>query len=64
MLKQSLINRGMKETFLDTWFQRLSKIERNALLAPKSKEKNQNGIPFVMTYNKTIPNVKQIIHKH
>lgn len=54
----------MKETFLDTWFQRLSKTERNALLAPKSKEKNQNGIPFVMTYNKTIPNVKQIIYKH
>ena len=45
-------------------FQRLSKIERDALLTPKLKEKDQKIIPFVITYNKTLPNVKQIINKH
>ena len=31
-------------------FQQPSEIEKNALLAPKLKEKDQNRIPFVITY--------------
>ena len=58
------INRGFNKKFLDTEFQPLSGIERNALLAPKSKEKYQNRIPFVITYNITLPNVNQINNKH
>ena len=64
VLKESFINRGFKEKFLDTEFQRLSEIERDALLTPKSKEKDKKRIPFITTYNKTLPNVKQIIKKH
>ena len=64
MLKESFINRGFKEKFLDTEFQRLSEIETDALLTPKSKEKDQKIIPFITTYNKTLSNVKQIINKH
>ena len=64
MLKESFINRGFKEKFLDAEFQRLSEIERDALLTPKSKKKDQKRIPFITTYNKTLPNVKQIINKH
>ena len=64
MLKESFINQGFNEEFLDTEFQLLSEIERDALLAPKSKEKDQTIIPFVITYNKTLANVKQIINKH
>ena len=64
MLKKSFIYRGFNEKFLDTEFQRLSEIGRDALLAPKSKEKDQKGIHFVITYSKTLPNVKQIINKH
>ena len=56
MLKESSINRGFNEKSLDTEFQRLSEIGRNALLAPKSKEKDQNRILFVITYNETLPN--------
>ena len=64
VLKESFINRGFEEKFLDTEFQRLSEIKRDALLTPKSKEKDQKRIPFITTYNKTLPNVKQIINKH
>ena len=65
MLKESFINQGFKEKFLDTEFRRLSEIERDALLTPKSKEKDRKRIPFIATYyNKTLPNVKQIINKH
>ena len=56
MLQESFINRGFNEKFLDTEFQRLSEIERNALLASKLKEGDQNRIPFVITDNKTLPN--------
>ena len=62
MLKESFTNRGFNEKFLPTQFQELSKIESNSLLRPKSNEKNQKGIPFVLTYNKTLPNVKQTIN--
>ena len=64
VLKESFINQGFKEEFLDTEFQRLSEIERDALLTPKSKEKDQKRIPFITTYNKTLPNLKQITNKH
>ena len=64
VLKESFINRGFKEKFLDTEFQRLSEVERDALLTPKSKEKDPKIIPFITTYNKTLPNLKQIINKH
>ena len=49
VLKESFINQGFYEKFLDTEFQRLSEIERNVLLAPNSKEKDQNRIPFIIT---------------
>ena len=62
MLKESFINRGFKVKFLDTEFQRLSEIKKKTLLAPRSKEKDQNRIPFVVRYNR--PNVKQMINKH
>ena len=64
VLKESFINRGFKEKFLDTEFQRLSEIGRDALLTPKSKEKDQKRIPFITKYNKTLPILKQIVNKH
>ena len=64
VLKESFVNRGFKEKFLDTELQRLSEIERDALLTPKSKEKDHKRIHFITTYNKTLPNLKHIINKH
>ena len=36
VLRESFMNRGFNEKFLDTKFHRLSEIERNRLLAPRS----------------------------
>ena len=41
MLKESFINRGYNEKFIDTKFQRLSEIERDELLTPNAKEKDK-----------------------
>ena len=62
MLKKSFINRRFNENFFDAKFQLLSETERNALLVPKSREKNQNRISFVLMYSKTLTVVKQIIN--
>ena len=62
MLKESFINRDFNSKFLDTELKPLSEIQRDALLAPKSIEKDKRT-PFVITYDKTLPNVKQIINK-
>ena len=43
VLKELFINWSFKEKFLDTEFQRLSKIERDALLTPKSKETSKKN---------------------
>ena len=59
-----IYSRGFNQKFLDTVFQRLSEIERNALLALKSKEKYRHRILFVVTCKKTLPNAEQIIDKH
>ena len=64
VLKESFINLGFNEKFLDTEFQRISEIERDALLTLKSKEKDQKRIPFIIAYNKTFQNIKQILNKH
>ena len=63
MLKGSCINGGLNEKCLHTEFQQLSEIERNALLAPKSKGKDQDRIPFVSTYNR-LQTVKHNSHRH
>ena len=47
VLKESFRNVAFNEKILDTELQRLSEIEGNALLAPKSKEKDQNRILFL-----------------
>ena len=64
VLNESFINRGFNEKFLDTEFQQLSDIERGALLTHQSRKKKSKRIPFVITYNKKLPNVKQKINKH
>ena len=54
VLKELYTNGGFNEKFLVTEFQRLSEIEKSALLTPKLKERDQNRIPFVLTCYKTL----------
>ena len=48
---------------IDAEFQRLPIIKKNPSLVPKLKEKEQNRIYFLLTYE-TLWNVKQIINEH
>ena len=63
LLKELFTNGGFNDKFLVMEFQRRSEIEWKVLLTSKSKERDQKRIPFISTYCKTLPSVKQIINK-
>ena len=67
MLKELFISQGFykKKTKkkIDAEFQKLPIIKKNPSLVPKLKEKEQNRIYFLLTYE-TLWNVKQIINEH
>ena len=63
-LKESFINRGYKEHFLTYQFNRISEVTRQALLSSKRKKANKPRIPLVLKFNRTLPNIKEIIDEH
>ena len=38
-------------------------MDRNQLLKEKEKSKTNNGIPFITTFNKSLPDIKKVINK-
>ena len=63
-LKNDFIKRGYEQTFIQNQFDRISTRERNSLLQPKKNTNTYNRVPLVITYNKTLPNLKEILLKH
>ena len=58
-----LVNRGYQLNFLKTKMRRASDISRKAALKPKPKQQTYT-VPFVITYNPSLPNISRIIRKH
>ena len=58
VLKESFINRLFEEKFLDTEFQRISEIERDALQHQRRKKKIKKEFLLLQHITKTLPNVK------
>ena len=59
-LKKDLVNRGYKDGEVTSEINRAAAQDRNELLT--YKEKSTSGrIPLIVTYNKDLPNLKQII---
>ena len=62
-LHSSFLKRGYKEEKLKEDIEKVTHLDRMTLLSPK--EKNiKNVIPFITTYNRTLPNIKDILSKH
>ena len=59
-LRKKLTERGYKEQEIIESIQRTQTFDRNELLKEKEKKKT-NRIPFILTYNRILPNVKKII---
>ena len=63
MLCYYLANRGYDRNFLKTQTQRASDIHQSEALKNTMTRRSET-IPFVITYNPTLPNLTSIIHKH
>ena len=55
-----LTERGYKEHEINESIQRTQTFDRNEFLKEKDK-KNTNKIQLILTYNRTLPNVKKVI---
>ena len=63
-LKDAFIRRGYQSKILDHHFERAMNIDRKILLENKEKSSTQGNLLSVLTFNKTLPNIKNVIDKH
>ena len=59
-LKKDLLNRGYKEDDLSREIARAAELDRSSLLTYKEKP-TSNRIPMIVTYNRSLPNMKGIL---
>ena len=64
-LKDAFIKKGYHFQRLDHHFERaMSGADRKILLENKEKSSTQGNVPLLLTFNKTLPNIKNVVNKH
>ena len=64
-LKDAFIKKGYHFQRLDHPFERaMSGADRKILLENKEKPSTQGNVPLLLTFNKTLPNIKNVVNKH
>ena len=64
-LKDAFIKKGYHFQRLDRHFERaMSGADRKILLENKEKPSTQGNVPLLLTFNKTLPNIKNVVNKH
>ena len=64
-LKDAFIKKGYHFQRLDHHFERaMSGADRKILLENKEKPFTQGNVPLLLTFNKTLPNIKNVVNKH
>ena len=59
-LKDAFIKRGYQSKILDHHFEKVMSVDRKILLENKEKPSTQENLPLVLTFNKTLPNIKNV----
>ena len=62
-LKDAYIKRGYQSKLLEDHFERAMSVDRKILLENKEKSSTQGNLLSVLTFNKTLPNIKNVIDK-
>ena len=62
-LKGAFIKRSYQPGLLDYHFERAMRVDRKAPLQIKEKPATQENLPLVVTFNKTLLNIKNVIDK-
>ena len=63
-LKDALAKERYQSKILDHHFERAMIVDRKILLQNKDKPSTQRNLPLVLTFNKTLPNIKNVSDKH
>lgn len=64
ILKEKLLQREYKEENIDRQMEKVNMIDRKELLQAKEKNNQKNKIPLVITYNRTLPNISEVVKKN
>ena len=62
--KDGFIKRDYRSKIVNHHFERAMSVDRKVLLENKEKPSTQGNLPLVRTFNKTLPNIKNVIDKH
>ena len=64
-LKKRLVGQGYNKKSIDQQFYKVKVIDRNELLKEKTHDKEtKHKNPLVLTYNRFLPNISNIVRKH
>ena len=64
-LKERLWNKGYNKKSINQQFSKVKTIDKNELLKEKAHSKEmQSKVPVVLTYNRFLPNISNIVRKH
>ena len=63
-IKDQFVKRGYEKLLIENQIEKVAKLDRSALLAGKNKSKKASCLLLSVTYNKTLPNVKNIFQQH
>ena len=63
-IKDQFVKCGYEETFIENQIEKVAKLDRSVLLAEKNKSKKILCFPLSVTYNRTFPNIKNILQQH
>ena len=61
-LKDTFVKRGYPSKILDHHFERAMSEDQKILLENKEKASTQGNLPLVLTFNKTLLNIKNVIN--
>ena len=64
-LKERLVSQGYNKNSIDQQFSKVKTIDRHELVKEKTHDKEtQNKTPLLLTYNRFLPNMSNIVQKH
>ena len=63
-LKRNLLNQGYKIKSIDQEFPKVKAIDRNELLKEKANDKETQNKTLVLTFNRFLSNISNIVRKH
>ena len=64
LLLNNFKERGYHTSYIKDQIKDIKSVNRRELLSPRTKEEDKSRIPLSITYNKTLPNIKNIVEKY